>query len=128
MRAAGVVTLIVWLGPGGTAVRLVAVAILALDMGMRNVAIRALQVADLSTTVLTSILGSLAADSRLAGGDGQGSWRRIISVLAMIAGAAAGALLVLHVSAALPLLAGCVADAAMAVAFRRAGPGATATR
>jgi hypothetical protein len=46
----------------------------------------------------------------------------------MTAGAAGGALLVLHVSAALPLLAGCVADAAMAVAFRLAGPGATATR
>jgi uncharacterized membrane protein YoaK (UPF0700 family) len=124
----GVVTLIVWLGPGGTAVRLVAVAILALAMGMRNVNIRALGVGDLNTTVLTSILAALAAESRLAGGRNRDAGRRIGSVLAMIAGAAAGALLVLHVSAALPLLAACVAEAGMAVAFRVAGPGATAAR
>jgi hypothetical protein len=49
-------------------------------------------------------LTGLAADSRLAGGSGKGSARRIAAVLAMLTGALAGALL-LKVSIVPPLLA-----------------------
>jgi uncharacterized membrane protein YoaK (UPF0700 family) len=62
-------------------------------MGVRNATVRRVKVADLTTTVLTMTLTGLAADSPLAGGDGQGSGRRTVAVLAMLLGAIAGALL-----------------------------------
>jgi uncharacterized membrane protein YoaK (UPF0700 family) len=80
------------------------IALLALAMGVRNATVRRLGVPDLTTTVLTMTLTGLAADSRIAGGSGQGSVRRIAAVLAMLAGAVAGALL-LKVSLVPPLLA-----------------------
>jgi len=43
--------------------------------------------------VLTMTLTGFAAESRLAGGSGTGSVRRLSAVLAMLAGAIAGALL-----------------------------------
>lgn len=82
----------------------VVIALLALAMGVRNATVRRLAVPDLTTTVLTMTLTGLAADSRLAGGSGQGSVRRSTAVLAMICGAVAGALL-LKISLAAPLLA-----------------------
>jgi len=66
--------------------------------------VRRLAVPDLTTTVLTMTLTGLAADSKLAGGSGKGSARRIAAVLAMLAGALAGALL-LKTSIVLPLVA-----------------------
>ena len=80
------------------------IALLALAMGVRNATVRRLGVPDLTTTVLTMTLTGLAADSRVAGGSGQGSVRRIAAVLAMLCGALAGALL-LKISLILPLLA-----------------------
>ena len=82
----------------------VVIALLALAMGVRNATVRRLAVPDLTTTVLTMTLTGLAADSRLAGGSGQGSVRRSTAVLAMICGAVAGALL-LKISLVAPLLA-----------------------
>jgi uncharacterized membrane protein YoaK (UPF0700 family) len=82
----------------------VVIAMLALAMGVRNATVRRLAVPDLTTTVLTTTLTGLAADSRLAGGSGKGSARRIAAVLAMLTGALAGALL-LKVSIVPPLLA-----------------------
>jgi uncharacterized membrane protein YoaK (UPF0700 family) len=82
----------------------VVIAMLALAMGVRNATVRRLAVPDLTTTVLTMTLTGLAADSRLAGGSGKGSARRIAAVLAMLTGALAGALL-LKVSIVPPLLA-----------------------
>src|SRR6476661_8723555 len=79
------------------------IALLALAMGVRNATVRRLGVPDLTTTVLTMTLTGLAADSRLAGGSGKGSVRRIAAVLAMLAGALAGALL-LKISLVPPLL------------------------
>ena len=73
-------------------------------MGVRNATVRRLGVPDLTTTVLTMTLTGLAADSRVAGGSGGGSVRRIAAVLAMLLGAIAGALL-LKIGLALPLLA-----------------------
>jgi uncharacterized membrane protein YoaK (UPF0700 family) len=82
----------------------VVIALLALAMGVRNATVRRLAVPDLTTTVLTMTLTGLAADSRIAGGSGHGSGRRIAAVLAMLLGAVAGALL-LGISLVVPLLA-----------------------
>jgi uncharacterized membrane protein YoaK (UPF0700 family) len=82
----------------------VVIALLALAMGVRNATVRRLGVPDLTTTVLTMTLTGLAADSKLAGGSGKGSVRRIAAVVAMLTGALAGALL-LKTSLVLPLLA-----------------------
>jgi hypothetical protein len=71
---------------------------------VRNATVRRLAVPDLTTIVLTMTLTGLAADSRLAGGSGKGSVRRIAAVLAMLTGAFAGALL-LKISFVPPLLA-----------------------
>jgi uncharacterized membrane protein YoaK (UPF0700 family) len=83
--------------------RLIVIALLALAMGARNAAVRALAAKDLTTTVLTMTLTGLAADSTLAGGPGTGAHRRVVSALFMLAGAIVGALFVLHVDLAVPL-------------------------
>lgn len=84
--------------PTGTpAWSLYAVIILtALAMGLRNATVRRLAVPDMTTTVLTLTLTGLAADSSPAGGDNTRAGRRIMSVLLMFAGAAAGALMLPH--------------------------------
>jgi uncharacterized membrane protein YoaK (UPF0700 family) len=101
--------------------RYTVIAILALAMGMRNAAVRRLAVRDVTTTVLTQTLTGLATDSSLAGGTNPRAGRRIIAVIAMLAGAAAGAVMYLHVNAALPLLVSAVLTATTAVAFRTLG-------
>ena len=93
-----------------------AIALLALAMGMRNATVRRFGVPDLSTTVLTMTLTGLAADSRLAGGSGEGSVRRIAAVLAMLSGAVAGALL-LKISLVPPLLAAAALGLLVALAY-----------
>jgi len=103
-------------GAGGThstggGARYAAVAVLAAGMGIQNATARALAVPDLTTTVLTLTLTGLSADSALGSGRRTPPWRRIASVVAMLAGAAVGALLVLDasVAAALGLAAGALA-------------------
>jgi uncharacterized membrane protein YoaK (UPF0700 family) len=76
---------------GGRA--LITIAVLAVGFGLQNATIRRLAARDLTTTVLTLTLTGLAADSTLAGGIGQKPLRRLGSILAMLAGAATGALL-----------------------------------
>ena len=78
------------------------IALLALGMGVRNATVRRVAVPDLTTTVLTMTLTGLAADSPLFGGTGKGSTRRTAAVLALLAGALVGALL-LKSSLAIPL-------------------------
>lgn len=79
------------------------IALTGVAMGFRNGTIRQLKVPDLTTTVLTLTITGLAADSSLAGG-GNPNWaRRIGSVMAIFAGAAIGALLLLNFGLALPL-------------------------
>jgi uncharacterized membrane protein YoaK (UPF0700 family) len=80
------------------------IALLALAMGARNATVRRLGVPDLTTTVLTMTLTGLAAESRVAGGSGSGSVRRVAAVVAMLLGALAGASL-LKISLVPPLLA-----------------------
>jgi uncharacterized membrane protein YoaK (UPF0700 family) len=71
-------------------------ALLALGMGAQNAAVRHLKVFDLTTTVLTMTLTGIAADLRQR--DRFAIVRRLLAVGAMLAGATAGALLVLEVS------------------------------
>jgi len=99
-------------------------ALLAVAMGLQNAAARRLAVPDLTTTVLTMTLTGIAADLR---GRHYGSalLRRLLAVAATLAGAAAGAWLVLHVSAAAALRPAVVLLAAVtagaAAAARRPG-------
>jgi uncharacterized membrane protein YoaK (UPF0700 family) len=80
------------------------ILVLGAAMGIQNAAARKLAVPDLTTTVLTLTITGAAADSQLAGGSGSRSGRRLISVAAMLAGALVGALLVIHVDIAYPLV------------------------
>jgi uncharacterized membrane protein YoaK (UPF0700 family) len=84
-------------------------AVLALALGIQNAVVRRLKVFDLTTTVLTMTLTGIAADIRQR--DRFAVIRRLLAVGAMLAGAVAGALLVLNVSdeAALGLAAGLLA-------------------
>ena len=92
------------------------IALLAFAMGARNAVVRRIAVPDLTTTVLTMTLTGLAADSRLAGGSGKSSARRSSAVIAMLAGAIAGALL-LKASLALPLALAAVLALVVCVAY-----------
>jgi uncharacterized membrane protein YoaK (UPF0700 family) len=71
--------------------RFATIALLAAALGVQNSTVRHLGVVDLTTTVLTLTLTGLAADSRPARGPGAKPHRRLGSVAAMLAGAAAGA-------------------------------------
>jgi uncharacterized membrane protein YoaK (UPF0700 family) len=83
------------------------IALMALAMGVRNATGRRIGIPDLTTTVLTMTLTALAAELPLTGASGTGSLRRVAAVLAMFAGALAGALL-LKTSLVLPLAAAAV--------------------
>jgi uncharacterized membrane protein YoaK (UPF0700 family) len=80
--------------------------VLGVVMGGQGAAARRLAVKDVTTVVVTSTLTGLAADSRLAGGTGEGWRRRIGAVVLILAGAAVGAaLLRWHIGAGLALAA-----------------------
>ena len=73
-------------------------------MGLRNAVVRKLAVPDLTTTVLTMTITGLAADSSLAGGRGGRTARRAPSILAMLAGALAGVILLRTFGLRAPLM------------------------
>lgn len=79
------------------------IALTGIAMGYRNATVRQLKVADLTTTVLTLTLTGLGADSTVAGGGNPNWQRRTGAVVAILAGAAAGAYLLLEVGLAAPL-------------------------
>jgi uncharacterized membrane protein YoaK (UPF0700 family) len=99
----------------------VVIAMLAFAMGIRNSTVKLLAVPDLTTTVLTMTLTGLAAESRLFGGTGKGTARRVSAVTAMLLGALAGALL-LRTSLALVLAVATVLAAITAFAYRALAP------
>jgi uncharacterized membrane protein YoaK (UPF0700 family) len=66
----------------------------AVALGLQNASVRKLAVPDLTTTVLTMTLTGIAAELRSP--DRSIAVRRLLSVAAMLLGAACGALLVLH--------------------------------
>lgn len=88
-----VLVLVTGLGPF---VRIVVIALAAVALGAQNAGVRALAVPDITTTVLTMTLTGIGADLRR--GDLATAVRRVVSVLAMLGGAAVGALIVLHTS------------------------------
>ena len=111
-------------------------ALLAIALGVQNAVARKLAVPDLTTTVLTMTLTGVGADLRAvlgrtgagaakpgsAGPVGPGSaaaraalGRRLLAVAAMVAGAAAGASLTLHVSAVAGLALAAALLAAVAI-------------
>lgn len=72
---------------------LVVTTVLAVAMGLQAATARRLAVKDVTTVVVTSTLTGLAADSRLAGGTGDGWARRTLAVALILVGAGVGALL-----------------------------------
>jgi uncharacterized membrane protein YoaK (UPF0700 family) len=92
------------------------IGLLAVAMGGQNAVVRRLAVPDLTTTVLTFTFTGLVADTTPQSVRA----RRLISVLAMLAGALTGGVLLRRVALAAPLwlaaalLAACAADAYLA--------------
>ncbi|MFN8151389.1 MAG: YoaK family protein [Solirubrobacterales bacterium] len=84
--------------------RFVAIVLLAMGMGIRSAAVRDLSVKDLNTTVVTMTMTSLLADLRSGAPEGTSNARRFGAIAAMLLGAVAGALLVLHASLSAALL------------------------
>ena len=74
-------------------VQLTVTGLLAFAMGTQAATARHLAVKDVTTVVVTSTITGLAADSRLAGGNGHHAGRRILAIALICAGAAVGALL-----------------------------------
>jgi uncharacterized membrane protein YoaK (UPF0700 family) len=103
LLAAAVIMAAVTTTPIPAGLRYTLIVVLAAAMGAQNATARKLAVTDLTTTVLTLTITGIAADSALAGATGAHAARRLISVAAMLAGALAGALLVVHANIVWPL-------------------------
>ena len=103
VAAATVVRILVG-SAGSSAGHYLLIFLLAASMGLQNATVRKVAVPDLTTTVLTLTTTAIFADSRLVGGPGSMSGRRLVSVLAMFVGALLGALLVVHTSSGLVLV------------------------
>ncbi|MEU9451677.1 YoaK family protein [Streptomyces sp. NPDC048277] len=102
--------------PDGAATTYVLIALTAFAMGLRNANVRKLGVPDLTaTTVLTTTLTGLVAESRFGDGTARHSTRRVAAVVAMLAGANLGAWLVLHHHLGIPLLVAAAASGLLAV-------------
>lgn len=90
------------------------IAVLGIAMGLQNATARALAVPDLTTTVLTLTITGIAADTQ-TGARGSRLGRRLVPILAMLAGAVAGALLVVHGHESATLLLATVLGSAVAL-------------
>lgn len=110
-------------GVAGTAL----IVLLGVAMGLQNAAARTIGLPDLTTTVLTLTLASLAADSRLAGGKGARPARKLTAVATMLLGALAGGLLHTHGRPWLALSAATVVLLAVTAVLARLAVGARAT-
>jgi uncharacterized membrane protein YoaK (UPF0700 family) len=89
--------------PASGVARYTTIALLGIALGTQNAAVRKLAVPDLTTTVLTLTITGIFADGRLAGGTSSRAGRRLLSVLAILLGGLAGALLVLRADAVLAI-------------------------
>jgi len=94
------------------------VGLLAGAMGIQSTTTGRLQVRGFnSAVVLTTMLATLTATSRAAGGSGEDNQRRMLAIFAIFAGGLVGAVLTLHGLALAPLalaalvLAGCALSA-----------------
>ena len=106
----------------GTSQRYAVTILLAVAMGAQNATVRKLAVADLTTTVLTLTLTGLAADPPNLKTPGAHAIRRLAAVTSMLAGAVAGAIIVLHASPGWALGAATALLAAVAVTARFGTP------
>jgi uncharacterized membrane protein YoaK (UPF0700 family) len=94
--------------------RYLTLALLSLAMGIQFSATKFLNVTDLTLAALTGVIHGLLQDSRLARGQPHRSGRRIGAIIAIAAGAAAGAAIATwHASAAIGAGAAIVALAAL---------------
>ncbi len=95
--------------------RLLLIVGLAVVFGIQSVAARQFGIPELSTTVLTSTIVGIGADSRLAGGTGQREKLRYTVVLTMCSGAIIGATLSRFVVAPVIALAALSVAAGLAI-------------
>ncbi|MFE3448759.1 YoaK family protein [Nonomuraea sp. NPDC059194] len=100
-------------GHQATGAQAALISLLAFGMGMQNAVVRKLAVPDMTTTVLTADITGLASDS-----PGVAGRRRLVSVVAMCAGALCGGLLHIHVGPPGALALALVLLAGVAVAGR----------
>jgi len=96
------------------------IALLALAMGVQNALVRRMSVPEANTTVLTTSLGSLAADVVAVGGRPPRAGRRVATVACIFGGAVVGAELQRH-GTIWPLLVALALVASSALALTRAG-------
>jgi uncharacterized membrane protein YoaK (UPF0700 family) len=94
------------------------IVLLAVAMGVQSAIVRRAAGSEPSTNVLTTTLTALAADAPIGGGTGASS-HRLLAALTMLAGAAAGAALVLNVGVAPALALAAALLAASTVAIQR---------
>jgi uncharacterized membrane protein YoaK (UPF0700 family) len=104
----------------------ITIVVLAMALGVQNSTVRHFAVPDLTTTVLRLTLTGIAADSTLVGGTGSRPHRRLGSIAAMLAGAAAGALIQQASPSAVIGIAAVIA-AAVAAVFLAGRPAADST-
>src|SRR5699024_3939943 len=83
------------------------ITVIGVAMGLQNATARSLALPGLNTTVLTLSLSDMAVGSSVAGGTGSNAGRRMVALLAMMCGAACGAVLVIH-AAPVWCMAGCI--------------------
>ncbi|MBB5075975.1 YoaK family protein [Nonomuraea endophytica] len=106
-----VAAVLVLAGPGADAVVIV---LLALGMGIQNASVRHTGIPDMTTTVLTTTLTGLVADS-----PGTAVRRRVVSIAAMFTGALIGGFLHLHAGDAAALTVAAVLLAAVSAVLVR---------
>jgi uncharacterized membrane protein YoaK (UPF0700 family) len=95
------------------------VALLAAAMGVQSATTSRLQISGFnSTVVLTTMLSTLAAASRSAGGSGLHNGRRMLAIFSMFAGGLVGALLALRVNRLGPLVLAAAVLAVVSLATR----------
>jgi uncharacterized membrane protein YoaK (UPF0700 family) len=94
------------------------IPLLGVAMGVQNAAVRVLAVPDLTTTVLTMTITGIAADSKLAGGSGSKSGRRLVALTSMLVGGLIGAELVVHGHGVYSLVIALIVLALVAVVVR----------
>jgi uncharacterized membrane protein YoaK (UPF0700 family) len=102
--AAALVVVVIVHGSMVAGPREAVIALLALAMGVQNASARRVGIPDLTTTVLTMTLTALAADSTPAGGTNPRWTWRALAVGAMLVGAFAGGLCILHAGIAAALV------------------------
>ncbi len=100
----------------------VTIALLSLAMGLRNTVVRGFAGPNLATTVLNLTLTALTSPAPLSVASGSDLGQRAAAFVAILAGAATGALL-LKTSLALPLATAAAITLAAGLAHLRARPG-----